>query len=237
MFLSPKALSTRAAFTLTELVAVILLIAVMVALVFAVMGSARGTSEKMKCLSRIQNLGKIALLYAAEHQNNMVPLRRDPVGDPPGYWYDHLHEYVGRQRGRSGRYEGGVISHYPGFACPEAGSRYAINRLCGYAKGTTGEPPGYLKLGQGFSSGRVIELPGGVAKSAWFTCPRNTSSEYFLPENYRNGVNHFIGFPHSGTMNVVFMDGHVENLPDPQFAQSPESLREERWIQFFGKAP
>jgi len=249
----PRAAVFRfAAFTVVELLAVIALLAVLLVLLMPVVQSMRTVSVRVKCASNLRALGQVALLYSADHQGNLVPFRMvAPVGDPAGLWYDHLYEYVGRKRGMAGRMVGALEVEYPGFTCPSvpttpetrykaesAFRRYTINRLCGW-KGhenpNSGEPQAYLKRGYGFAGTRVIELPGGVAKTAWFICPPPAGGGSFLPEKY--DTEDFIGFPHSGSANVLFMDGHVEPLHDPGFRQNPSLLRQPQWIEFFGKAP
>lgn len=225
-------------FTLLEMILVIVILAVLAILLSSTLGNMRVTANKVRCISNLRELGRVALLYAAEHRNSLVPLRRDPVGDPAGLWYDHLHQYVGRRPGREGRNVGGVKVNYPGFNCLLLEKRYIINRLCGFTRTETEEPRNYLKLGQGFAKGKVIELPGGLSKTAWFTCPKDEEGgEAFLPENYAKPGNGFIGFPHSGTTNVLFMDGHVENLHDPGFQENPSLLEQQQWVQFFGTKP
>jgi len=233
--------SSFRAVTLVELLAIVALVAVLVALIFPAVEMARAASQKMKCSSNLRAIGQTALLYAAENNNNLLPYRMDaPVGDPAGFWYDHLYEYVGRARGQSGRYVNGIQKEYPGFICPlTPNGKYAINRLCGW-KGHSvevfGEPQAYLKLGQVFVNAKVVQPPGGLAKTAWFACPvKGNTTSAFLPENYRK--TDFIGFPHSDSANVLFMDGHVENIRNPDFPNHPSLLQEEHWIHFFGKRP
>jgi len=225
-------------FTLLEMILVIVILAIVITLLSFTLGSIRTVADRARCLSNLRELGRVALLYAAEHHNSVVPLRRDPVGDPAGLWYDHLHQYVGRSPGRAGRNVGGVKVNYPGFNCLLLDKRYVINRLCGFSRTETEGPKTYLKLGQGFAKGKVIDLPGGLSRTAWFTCPREEGGgEAFLPENATRPDNGFIGFPHSGTTNVLFMDGHVENLKDPGFENNPSLLEQEQWVRFFGTTP
>ncbi|MDQ8194779.1 prepilin-type N-terminal cleavage/methylation domain-containing protein [Coraliomargarita sp. SDUM461004] len=226
------------AFTLIELLAVIAVIAVLMAILIPVVGSIRSRAESMECVSNLKSIGQAALLYSAAHQNNLVPLRMDPVGDPAGFWYDHLYEYVDREPGRAGRYVGGVKQEDPTFLCPTVGRRYVINRICGWnGHGDKGIMPWYIKMGQGFVENETIQLPGDLSRTAWFADPMESGDGYFLPENYNATNNNFIGFPHSDSCNVLFMDGHVENIPNPDFVNNPSLLSERKWVGFFGKNP
>ncbi len=253
--MAPQPIENRSdhAFTTTELLVVIAVLAILIALLIPVIGALRSTvSKRVQCVSNLRGIGQAALMYAADHRGNLVPFRMvAPVGDPEGLWYDHLYEYVGRKKGTAGRWLNGVQMEHPGFTCPgvpvtpenayatiSAFRRYAINRICGW-KGhpqpSASEPQAYLKLGYGFVKTSVVELPGGVAKTAWFTCPMPTGNGAFLPENYN--TDSFIGFPHSRSANVLFMDGHVGSIPDPGFSRNPALLEQTQWVEFFGKAP
>lgn len=198
-----------------------------------------GYMERVKCAANLKAVGQAGLAWAAEHDNNLVPLRMDPVGEPDGFWYDHLNEFFGRRPGRAGRLnENGVLVDPPEYVCPTVERRYLINRICGWnGHGEKGAMPWYLTMGEGFANNKRIELPGGLAKTAWFACPQEIGDGYFFPEYYNTGNGNFIGFPHSNTANVVFMDGHVENITNPDFQQNPELLRQQQWVNFFGKEP
>lgn len=222
------------AFTVPELLVVVALTAVLALFLFVGVGAIRAASDRTKCAANLQRLGQIGLLYAAEHNNNLLPLRRDLEGDPAGFWYDHLHQYVGRERGRAGRYVKGVLSWHPQFKCPLKDEQYAINFICGWNDGLRAAPKWYLKMGQGFVDGSAVDLRGGVSKTAWFS-DAMPGGEYFLPEYYKQTVSRFLGFPHANTCNVVFMDGHMENIPNPDFKANPNLIKEARWKDFFGK--
>lgn len=238
-FQQPRRRIQSSAFTLVEFLVLAALVAILAALLISAAQAVAASAAKAKCAANLHTIGRAANLYAADNHGNLVPYRMAiPVGNPAGFWYDHLYEYVGRKRGTAGRGK----EEYPAFLCPTAQNRYAINRLCGW-KGhenpNDGEPQQYLKMGQGFVGTKVIQLPGGLLKTAWFACPREwgtISATHFLPEKY-NDTQNFIGFPHSGSANVLFMDGHVEGLRDPHFADDPSVLKEEQWVSFFGKKP
>lgn len=211
----------RSGFTLIELLAVIGVLAILAVLLFPVLDNVRVARMRAVCATNLRQIGTAGLLYASENDNHLVPLLSDPVG----YWYDHLHEYVGRAKGRAGRNVGGVKVNYPGFSCPEVkDTRYVINRISGYNKSGT-----YVEVGMGTFDSKVFELPGGTGRTAWFTCPA-PGKEYFLPEMSAN-----IGFPHGNMTNVLYMDGRVESLPDPDFAGNPALIEQKHWVDFFGK--
>lgn len=235
--------SKHTAFTLIELLVAITIIVILAGILVPVVRSTVAQSQKTRCVSNLKGMGQAALLYAADHDNNLVPWRmagrsgEEAYGDPTGMWYDHLHEYYGRARGVAGRTRvDGVIVPDPGFVCPTVEKIYVINRICGWnGHGPTGDLPWYLKMGEGHSRGKVIELPGGLAKTAWFACPQEAGGQAFLPRYYKNNDGTFIGFPHSETSNVLFMSGRVENIPNPNFQENPDLLTEEKWIHFFGE--
>lgn len=211
-----------------EVLVALAILAVLGMLIYSSLGPIRSGTEKIRCTNNLKGLGRAALLFAAENNNNLVPLRQDATG----LWYDHLHEYVERESGRAGRYVNGVKVNYPGFNCPLLGQRYLINRICGHQA----EVKSYLKMGQGLDKGKVVALPGGLSKTAWFTDPQKAEGgESFSPENYAEGNPNFPGFPHNKSGNALFMDGHVENIMNPNFTSNPSKLDRDEWIRFFGR--
>lgn len=61
-------------FTLTELLIVIVIIAVLAALIFSATGRARDSARSAKCMMNLRGLGSAALTYASENNGRLPPL-------------------------------------------------------------------------------------------------------------------------------------------------------------------
>lgn len=217
------------AFTLTELLVTIAIVGVLVSLLFPAIKSMIAISNNSKCASNLRALGQIAMLYVAEHDNNMPPVRAEPVG----LWYDHLHEYVGRPAGRNGRFEGADHWRSP-WRCPalkpQPRDGYAINWACGWSDSAAAPP--YVKMGNRRLGGQASELPGPLSQTAWFA-DTLYYSDYFRPSSYKD-KNQFLDWRHNKAANVLFMDGHVESVKNPGFTEDADLIKRDQWVKFFG---
>jgi prepilin-type N-terminal cleavage/methylation domain-containing protein len=224
----------RSAFTLVELLAVLAIIAVLAWLAAGAVASFLEKGKMTQSASNLKQIGVAASLWGADNNNSLLPLRMERNASPPGMWYDHLHEYLGRARGRDGRYVNGVRVNLPIYSDPLQKKIYAINYICGRGDNTSGLDR-YLKRGQGVlpnDQSRVYHLPGGLSKTAWFS---TGLGEGFASEfEHRVGEKNRMAFPYNNQALVLFMDGSVRPVPNPDFIVNPNLRREPKWVEFFG---
>jgi prepilin-type N-terminal cleavage/methylation domain-containing protein len=83
-------LCRESAFTLVELLVVIAIIAVLAALLFPALGSARANAQRTQCVSQIGSLGKALLLYTQDNEGQL-PLNASPTygNINSGIWFDY----------------------------------------------------------------------------------------------------------------------------------------------------
>ena len=75
--------SSNAAFTLIELLVVIAIIAILASLLLPALASAKESSRRSSCASRIRQCGMAMLLYAQDHKGNL--LTNYPPNNPNGF--------------------------------------------------------------------------------------------------------------------------------------------------------
>jgi len=225
----------RRGFSLVEMIVAISIVMVLAVLLISVGGSLRRGAQGTRCLAQLKNLGVAGLAFVAEHNQSLPPVRMEPPGQPEaGMWYDHLHQYIGRRPGRAGRIEAGKREGNPwvcpAVTAPERRYTYAINWICGF--GDNADQVRYVRYGQRaiLRTGGIEPLEGALSETAWFA---DGNTEYFRP--IATGKASFLDWPHQGSCNVVFMDGHVESVRDPGLQETPSLFGEERWLRFFGQ--
>lgn len=232
-------------FTLTELLLVVVIVGILLALLLPTLSAVRRSALSAQCIGKLKRLGEIASLYVAENNNHLPPLRMEP-SDPlkRGFWFDHLNQYMGRQPGKEGRRTiPGQKENNPLWcpAVPEAGAfsnrltTYAINDICGY--GETPQKVQYIRRGYKLvKRSQIEELDAPLSATAWFADGRAANS-YFRSLVRVKESSPFLNFLHAEFCNVLFMDGHVESIKDPGFAERPKLMNDKRWMDFFGQPP
>ncbi|AHF91799.1 N-terminal cleavage protein [Opitutaceae bacterium TAV5] len=192
--------TTRAAFTLVELLAVITIIGVLAAIILSVISRVRESARNAQCISNLRQIGVAARLYADEHKG----LSSQTTGRP--YFYEALWPCaysVPIRNNTAGQNE--LPNNLTGtiFECPKAKDdiepprrSYGINNLLSPTVTITDSTGTDRKLIQVHR----VEVP---AKAAFFGDSLKSSGLS------NQGTNQTWNERHSGKMNVCFVDGHV----------------------------
>ncbi|MEI8341913.1 MAG: type II secretion system protein [Verrucomicrobiota bacterium] len=225
----------KRAFTLIELLTVIAIIAVLAALLFPAIKSARESANRVMCASNLKQLAAAGLMYIADHDGmafaNWMDLNDLPNGGMMNYIYPNADP---NNWPPNGTYEGTVV------ACPSR-QRGVTKKLPVYGGGTKDFYLGaetYQDGGNNFWDGmgyarnnaiNVNNLPNGkvpnIAKPSKFMMFVDAS-------NWNDGGNLApqlmrIAPRHDDYANWVFWDGHVEYLK--QMYGSPEVMAHYSW--------
>src|SRR5690242_17964083 len=79
------------AFTMIELLVIIAIIAILAAMLFPALNSARDTAKKAACLNNIRQWGTAITLFAGDN-NGLYP--EVPKGSAYSGWYDYVYPYL-----------------------------------------------------------------------------------------------------------------------------------------------
>ncbi len=208
-------------FTLIELLTVIAIIGILAAIIIPTVGAVRASARAAQCKSNLRQIGVAALVWSAEHKDNILPYAYDNYGNEHAEqdktplhrknWPGVLLPYVG---GRNLNKSEAINSYdeVPVFRCPTVkesifGYGHNVTYLCHQTGGTVDRlypmsmavTPSRTVLivdsGDPAAPGvkwRSFARPGGAAG-------RGYPSNDFIPIYRHRG----------GTCNAVFLDGHV----------------------------
>lgn len=221
----------RSGFTLIELLVVIAIIAILAAILFPVFAAAREMARGATCKSNLKQIGAALMMYTQDYDETTVPLdtcgaqlletgRLSSVTCTPTSsqyrhgWYNVIHPYVknfGVFNCPSGialgviRYDGELAQSFSygyNYAGASGGRSFGCAGNCGVDLSPL--------IGFNLWTGQSLSAVEDAAGTMWvldgryyyaFTGPAAPSDAY-VPTNR-----------HSGTINAVYMDGHVKGSP------------------------
>lgn len=205
---SPQTRSIRSrctAFTLLELVVAITIILVLAALLFSGGRIVFGKSQAVKCESNLRQIGLGAQAWAAENNGAIVPSRTNFGADY--YWPYLLAPYLG----------------LPKLGTTPAGSLIATPYTCPVVKvdsnGNTQYSLGVYGIRYAINS-HIAEVPDlldspSVTRKERMQKMQLSKTMIFIDSFTGGGLGFFSTiaptYPHAGTANVLFLDGHVES--------------------------
>ncbi len=215
--------TSRAAFTLGELFAVITILCVLMTLLMPAVQITRNAAKSLKCISNLRQVGLFMLQFAIDNRGRMVGNAQGPTGTSS--WSDILNiEQLADQQVKMPRIGDTTRNSLlcPAFKCPpnEARRSYRYNF---FAAG------GYCDEVARTSDYGTVITPASRQNPAYVSWPfyclgtqrvrfADPSSKIMVQESY--GFSDYcidtttIDFRHSGKVasNLLFLDGHAAAL-------------------------
>ncbi len=228
----------QSGFTLIELLVVIAIIAVLSAILFPVLGSAKETAKQASCSSNLKQISMAFQLYLQNNNDRFIS------GDPWGKtaWNFVLNKYTGTRK-PSNWNESGKGNF---FVCPSQPTKH-------YITGNKKAFVDYYRFATQWGLTPTIEEGSGKSAYAFWgsysinenilmrwpylSSWRYPSRSYFLlegsdMETSPGSADHWVTkgrLPHSGGMNIAYLDGHVKLMKCTYDTHGSSNPKEWTW--------
>jgi prepilin-type processing-associated H-X9-DG protein/prepilin-type N-terminal cleavage/methylation domain-containing protein len=222
----------REAFSLIELLVVLGIISLLMAIMIPAIGKVRGSARRLYCAAQLEQIALAVRTYAQDENHRIITageiIHAGDVNEVLSAWFIRLLPYIGRKINKTDIF----ANKAPIWICPEDKDAYPKGyRNCPHEPVVTYAPNGYypqtnaaetvpdnIRLGPagGYTLADLTHpsecfLVGETSYAAQFYDADSPSfAAYNLPRDGHHRCTS--GFYHNGTMNLLYADGHIENI-------------------------
>lgn len=222
------------AFTLIELLTVIAILGILAAILIPVVASVRDSARTANCVSNLRQVGSTVYQWSQENSDRLPPVSQNQnnfLGLEHYRWHEDLIEYAMGISLENLWFSNAGAENV--FVCPTAYMEYAGS-------------PGFRADRQGYTYGMSRYSNGGF--HPWPTLPANRTitdfrspslTALFMDGSYASGAGHWVNdvskdpgnewypqFLHNGSINVLYVDGHVERVAEADY---PDDAADAFW--------
>lgn len=209
----------HALFTLTELLIVIAIIAILASLLLPALNSARERGRSTTCLNKLRQLGLAQIVYAEDNMGWTGRVNMESSDPARKYWNKVL-------------YEGKYVRNLQDFLCPTAppqtfstgnwSAAYGINYMFATSSDCSNSGMGISFKSRRFTLSGMSRSPLSFSRVTLFSDSyvRQYKRQIFNIGMYCNGEaeSSRIHFRHQRKASTAFMDGHAESLAWSDYA-------------------
>jgi len=213
---------TRSGFTLIELLVVIAIIGVLAGILIPVIGRVRASGNTTRCAANMRQIGLQLMAYANENRGVTI---RSYDADNDVTWQKALALHDGTYAHLTKPKQVGKDTDYGIWRCPEnmeqmkavsgggdegeAECSYGIN---GWADSTEGTRYTGSRVSSFTNPSKLYML----TEACYFRLePEKTDGKNTIPAGLYTSGPSFLRYAHSGKINMVYADGHMELLTGP----------------------